>query len=239
MHMSCWLPWTEARGVNSSAITADVSWNHPWSLPSSVPQSCLADSFPWQQWGSKAIAFHHSQVRPEGWRWSIDHAGRFIILLFNKSEKNRPYVNADLHDLFISTVRFKSRTLIVHQQEGESVWTWVQKNVVKYNMKKEAKHKIILNMCIIQKTRVWATFHNLFHDYSANITGKCMHMPVHMQGQTGPNWKLPLRHNGSKGCYSAGRSWPDKQAAYELLCSPSIKESQQWAAELSHKLARE
>lgn len=146
MHMSRWLPWNKARHLNSSAITADVSWNHPWSLPSSVPQSCLADSFPRQQWGSKAIAFHHSQVRPERWRWSIDHAGRFIILLFNKSAlcECRP-----------------TWTLIVHQQEGESVWMWVQKNVVKYNMKKEAKHKIILNMCIMQRNRVWATFHKV------------------------------------------------------------------------------
>lgn len=150
------------------------------SLPSSVPQSCFTDSFPWQQWRSKAIAFHHSQVRPERWRWSIDHSGRFIILLFNKSEKKTALCECRQTWLVHICSSWKSRTLIVHQQEGESVWMWVQKNVVKYNMKKKAKHKIILNMCIIQRTRVWATFHNLFHDYTANINGKCMHAPLHM-----------------------------------------------------------
>lgn len=54
--------------------------------------------------GSNAVAFHPSQVRPEGWRWSIDHTGRFIILLFNKSEKNWPCVTAVLQDLFIPAV---------------------------------------------------------------------------------------------------------------------------------------
>lgn len=65
-----------------------------------------------------------------------------------------------------------------------------------------------------------------------------MHAPVHMQSQTGQNWKPPLRRNDFKGCYFAGRSQPDNQAVYELICSPPNKESQQWAAGLNYKLGQ-